>query len=37
MADFGKKNIAQRKQLRVNLWFRYVDDIFVTLTLTTNS
>jgi hypothetical protein len=32
MADFEKKNIAQLKQLGVNLWYRYVDDIFATLT-----
>ena len=31
MADFEKKNMKELKSLGVNLWYRYVDDIFATL------
>jgi hypothetical protein len=34
MSDFEKKNMKKLKQLGVNIWFRYVDDIFATLSKT---
>ena len=30
MAEFEKNNMEQLKSLGVNIWFRYVDDIFLT-------
>jgi hypothetical protein len=36
MANFEKKHMDQLKSLGVNIWFRYVDDVFATMTTTNN-
>jgi len=36
MSNFEKKNMNQLKSMGVNTWFRYVDDIFATLSKTNN-
>jgi len=33
MADFEKKYMKNLKELGVNLWYRYVDDVFATLSV----
>jgi hypothetical protein len=36
MADFEKKHMNKLKSMGVNIWFRYVDDIFATLSISNN-
>ena len=36
MSDFERKHMSEFKKLGVNLWYRYVDDVFASLKLNAN-